>query len=182
MIHRHYRVDVLILSRKNTKEADRIVTVFSKQLGKLRLVAKGVRKPSSRKRGSLEVFTFAKLQVAGTPGLGIVTEAQILDSFSPWRKNLRRVAVAYHWAEVVEKLTREGERQEGVFANLLYGLRSLKKRRISLRSLRKEVDRNLLVALGFWNAKVNLPEPNKVIEQITEEKLGSVRVGKYLVS
>ena len=63
---RTFRLDALILKHMDYGEADRIVVVFSKERGKVRAIAKGVRKLHSRKAGHLEPFT----NVASVPGSG----------------------------------------------------------------------------------------------------------------
>lgn len=112
---RTYSTEAVILTRKNIGEADRILTVFSKHYGRMRLVAKGVRKTTSRKRGSLELFNYTRFLVAAGRNLDIVADTEVKDNFSPWRKDLTRVAVAYHLVELVQRLTPEQEEHREVF-------------------------------------------------------------------
>ena len=122
---RHYSTEGVILKRKNFGEADRLLTLFSKHYGKVKVVAKGVRRPSSRKRGSLELFNHVKCFVARGRNLDIVTEVEIMENFSSWRKDLVKVGVAYHLAEVVERLTAEHQEHREVFELLKGAYRRL---------------------------------------------------------
>ena len=61
---RLYRTDGLILHHTAFGEADRLLIVFTPRLGRLRVLAKGARKPTSRKAGHLEPFTYVHLLVA----------------------------------------------------------------------------------------------------------------------
>ena len=72
---RSYKATAIILKRTNFSEADRLITIFTKKHGKLTLIAKGIRKLTSRKKGHLELFTLAQLQIAKTKSIDIITEA-----------------------------------------------------------------------------------------------------------
>ncbi len=115
MRERTYATEGIILSRRNFGEADRILTIFSKHYGKMRVMAKGVRRPTSRKRGSLELFNHVRLFLAKGHNLDIITEAESKNIFSSWRKDLTKVAIAYHLAEVVARLTPEHQEHKEVF-------------------------------------------------------------------
>ena len=75
-----YRTDAIILRRSDLGEADRILTVYTPHLGKLRAIAKGVRKPGSRKAGHLEPFTRVALQLDRGRDLLMVSQAETIES------------------------------------------------------------------------------------------------------
>ena len=75
MKQRSYSSDGIILSRKNYGEADRILIVLSKNFGKLSLLAKGIRKIKSKKRGHLEIFSKIKFSAVKGHGFDLMTEA-----------------------------------------------------------------------------------------------------------
>ena len=62
-MQRYYKLEAIVLSKKRIGEADSLVKVYSRQMGKTTLLAKGVRKPTSRKRGSLDNFSHVALFV-----------------------------------------------------------------------------------------------------------------------
>ena len=105
---RLYRVEAIVLRRTDHGEADRLLTLFTPDLGKMRAIAKGARKPSSRKSGHVELFTHTHLLLAQGKELDIVTQADTLDAFLPLRENLERVGYAYYLAELVDKFSEEG--------------------------------------------------------------------------
>jgi DNA repair protein RecO (recombination protein O) len=109
MRERLYRVEAIVLKRTDHGEADRLLTLFTPDLGKMRAVAKGARKPSSRKSGHVELFTHTHLLVAKGKQLDIVTQADTLDAFIPLRENLERVGYAYCLAELVDRFAEEGD-------------------------------------------------------------------------
>ena len=78
---RSFGSNAVVLSAKSYSEADKIITVFSKDFGKLTLMAKGVKRLKSRKRGSLEVFSNIKFFAHKGRGMPVVTEVEIIDNF-----------------------------------------------------------------------------------------------------
>ena len=120
---RVYRTEAVILKRSDIGEADRLLTIYSPAHGKLRVTAKGARKPQSRKSGHVELFTHAQLLIAKGRNLDIVTQAQIIEPFLALRENLERTAYAFYLAELVDQFTEEQLENPPVFDLLLDALR-----------------------------------------------------------
>ena len=74
-----FRVEAVVLRHSDWGEADRILTLYTRERGKVRAIAKGARKIRSRKAGHLEPFTRVTLQLAKGHDLLIVTQADTLD-------------------------------------------------------------------------------------------------------
>jgi len=85
-------------------------------------VAKGVRKPTSRKAGHLELFAHSRLLVARGRNLDIVTQAELIEPFERLREDLTRVGYAFHMAELVMRLTEEEIENPALFDLLLDAL------------------------------------------------------------
>jgi len=75
------RVEAVILRHADWGEADRLLTLYSREQGKLRAIAKGVRKIQSRKAGHLEPFTRSKIMLARGHDLWIVTQTDSIDLY-----------------------------------------------------------------------------------------------------
>jgi DNA repair protein RecO (recombination protein O) len=97
------------LKRTDFGEADRILTLFTPDLGKMRAIAKGARKPSSRKSGHIELFTYSMLLLAKGRHLDVVTQADTLDAFMPLRVSLERLGYAYYLAELLDRFSEESD-------------------------------------------------------------------------
>ncbi|MBM4430096.1 MAG: DNA repair protein RecO [Chloroflexi bacterium] len=109
---RTYRSEAVVLRHSDFGEADRLLTVYTPHLGKLRLLAKGVRKPTSRKAGHLESFTRTQLLVARGRNLDIITQAQMVEPYRGLRQDLWRMSHAYYVGELVDRFSEEqGENQ-----------------------------------------------------------------------
>lgn len=170
-----------MLSRKNYLEADRILVVFSKDYGKLTLLAKGVRKPKSRKRGSVEVFNYIKFAASRGKGFDIVTEVEMIDSFSEIRSSLKKASVAYFFLEATNRLTQEGEKNEKLFLLVIEYLGCLGNAN-NLKNLRKKFIYEVLVLLGFWPRNKTMNNHDQVIEKIAEREMFSIRVGRKMLT
>lgn len=145
---RSYKAEAVVLKRVNWGEADRLVTVFSRQQGKLKLLAKGIRRLSSRKKGHLELFNQVKLQAANGKNLDLVIEAETLNNFSRLRRNLNRVRIAYLLLELVDKLTAENQEHQEVYSLLVNALTQLNGHSAS-NNLIADFETQLLTRLGF---------------------------------
>ena len=104
---RLYRTESIVLRRQDLGEADRIVTVFTPAQGKLRAIAKGVRRPGSKKAGHVEPFTRNSLLVAKGRELDIITQAETLDAYPSLRQDLDRLGQAAYVIELVDRFAVE---------------------------------------------------------------------------
>mgnify|MGYP001160517940 CR=1 FL=1 len=177
---RAYSSEGIVLARKNYGEADRIISVFSKDKGRIALIAKGVRRPKSRKRGHIEVFSKVNFQAVSGRGLDIMTEAEMIDDFKNIRLSMRRVSLAYYFMEVIGKITHEGEGNIGVYELLTDSLEKLKTVKL-LKKLRLDFIRNLIILLGYWPENKTLTDPDEKLEEIIERQIYSERVGKRML-
>jgi DNA repair protein RecO (recombination protein O) len=176
-----YSSEGIVLARRNFGEADRIISVYTKNHGRATFIAKGIRRPKSRKRGHLEIFSYVKFNAASGRGIDIMTEAEVIDDFKAIRKNLRRVSLAYYICEVIGKITHESEPNDKLFNLILENLRNLKEDK-KLKSLRINFIVDLLILLGYWPSGKELIDADKKLEEVIERQVSSFRVGKILSS
>ena len=121
-----YRDEGVVLKTIKLGEADRIVTIFTRENGKVRAVAKGIRKTKSRFGGRLEPFTRAELLIyRGRKDLDTITSVDIIDSFDAARRDYELLNAASAMAELVEKITPDREGAFSTYALLIGGLRAL---------------------------------------------------------
>jgi DNA repair protein RecO (recombination protein O) len=112
---RLYRTEGLILRRSDFGEADRLLTVFTPDRGKLRLVAKGARKTKSRKAGHIELLTHTALLVARGRNLDIISQAEMIEPFRVLHEDLDKIGYAYYLAELVDRFTEEDDENYPLF-------------------------------------------------------------------
>lgn len=110
-----------------------------------------------------------------------MTEAEMTDDFTQIRKSLNKVSLAYYFAEVVGRITHEGEQNIELFNLILSTLSKLKITK-GLRKLRLDFIEKLLVLMGYWPEGKVLPDPDRKLEEVIERQIYSSRVGKRLSS
>lgn len=114
-----YQTEVFILKRIDFGEADRLVTLYTPLYGKIRAIAKGVRRPLSRLAGQVELFTHSSLLIASGRNLDIITQGQIINSFTKLRGDLPRATYGYYLAELVDRLVADDIENQRIFRLLL---------------------------------------------------------------
>jgi DNA repair protein RecO (recombination protein O) len=112
---RLYRTEAIVLKRRDYGEADRLLTVFTPEYGKLTLLAKGVRKTKSRKAGHVELFTDSMLLVAKGRTWDLVSQAEMLEPFRSLHEDLLRAGYAYTVAEILDGFTQERDSHPTMF-------------------------------------------------------------------
>src|SRR5437764_7761795 len=85
---RVYRTEAIVIRRNEVGEADRILTVYTPHLGKLRIIARGVRKPTSHLAGHVEPFARTTMQLARGQSLDILTQIETVAAFRHLREDL----------------------------------------------------------------------------------------------
>ncbi len=117
-----YRTEGIVLRRSDFGEADRLLTLFTRELGKVRAIAKGVRKPQSRKTGHVELFTRSNFLIAAGRSLDIVTQAETVDVYDGLRHDLVRTTYAAYAVELLDQFTPEGDKHIGIYDLLVQAL------------------------------------------------------------
>lgn len=116
---RSFRVEAVVLRHVDWGEADRLLTLYTLERGKLRAVAKGARRIRSRKAGHLEPFTYVRLQLATGRDLPIVTQADTVNAYLPLREDLLKTAMAAYVVELLDRFTYEEEQVHAGLFSLL---------------------------------------------------------------
>jgi DNA repair protein RecO (recombination protein O) len=120
-----YRDTGIVLRTYKLGEADRIVVLMTAEHGKVRAVAKGVRKTKSRFGGRLEPMSHVALLLYEGRTLDVVSQAEQIDHFRPLHEDLDRLTRAAAMLEAVEQVAREREADARLYQMLLGGLRTL---------------------------------------------------------
>jgi len=193
-----YKTEGIVLKSIEYQEADKIVTIYTKDYGKITAIAKGVRKTKSKFGSSLEILTYSIFLFYKGRNLDIVSQTEILESFFSTSKEVIKFAFAANCVEVVNRLTEEREINIGLF-NLLKEV---------LHYLRESNDPKLLSLsfkwqtmsiLGYRPSLNHCCRCNKRVEDqkemhfnikegglicnhcIAEDKEGSIKVSLYFI-
>lgn len=147
---RVYRTEGVVLRRHDLGEADRLTTVYTREYGKVRLVAKGVRRPRSRKAGHLEPFTRVALLIARGRELDIITQVETIDDYPGLRENLTQLGQASYISELLDRFSvEEGEGNYVQYELLLKSLERLTQEGFEPRSVVLYFELRLLDLVGY---------------------------------
>jgi DNA repair protein RecO (recombination protein O) len=119
---RVYRAHGIVLRRINLGETDKILTLLTREKGKLSAVAKGARRPASRLAGATELFNYCRAILAVGQNLDVLTQAEVRQSFPRLRTDLEKITAASYMTELVDHFTEERLPHQEVFDLLLSGL------------------------------------------------------------
>ncbi|MCG2685931.1 DNA repair protein RecO [Candidatus Parcubacteria bacterium] len=127
---RNYNVEGVILRSWDYSEADRVLSVLTKNRGKISVIAKGVRKPTSKRSGSLQLLNHITLSLAEGKNWDVITEVESLSTFDKIGASLEKVGLGYLVAEVTDKFLQEGQGNYRVFRLVLMTLGRLDQRKM----------------------------------------------------
>src|SRR6266851_5099527 len=122
---RSYSIEAIILKRTDYGEADRILTLFTPTKGKMHAIAKGTRRPVSKKAGHLELLNRSQLQMALGRNLDIVTQAEGRENFLHLRGELWHMTCGFYLAELVDRFVEDSTPHRDIYVLLLETLRYL---------------------------------------------------------
>ncbi|MDD3270034.1 MAG: DNA repair protein RecO, partial [Syntrophomonadaceae bacterium] len=99
----YYRSRGIVLKTMDLREADQLVTIFTEQVGKIRAVAKGSKKPRSSLRGCIQPFCHSQLFFSSGKELDLITQGKILDFYGNTREDFDRTLYALYILELLDK-------------------------------------------------------------------------------
>ncbi len=175
MNQKTYRLHAFILKRKNYGEADKIITVFSRELGKAILIAKGIRKINSRRAGALELLNKVSMIVYKTKGMDSIAEVELVTNNFSLSQDYLKTHVAYQLIELIDKLSVEHQANEEIFELMEKAFTFLATTKLTKEKADKILARfqiRILEYLGFGVPTSDTYEVLKeYIENIIEKKL-----------
>ena len=128
----------IVLRETNYKEADKILTVLTRDWGKRTVKARGCRRKNSKLTAASQLLVYSELTLSERGEFTTLTEADPLEQFWPVRQDLETLALASYFAEVAEASAQEGETCPELLSlllNCLYALDTLKKPRALVKAV-----------------------------------------------
>ncbi|MBI4337564.1 MAG: DNA repair protein RecO [Chloroflexi bacterium] len=122
---RLFKVEAVVLKQYPLGEADRLLVLYTPELGKLRAVAKGARRPSSKLGGHVEPLVHTRLLLARGGSLDVVSQAEAVHAFPGLREDLGRLAQALYCAELVDAFTPDEQASPPLFGLLVEALATM---------------------------------------------------------
>jgi DNA repair protein RecO (recombination protein O) len=161
----------IVLKRTNYGDADRILTLFTREHGKISAIAKGVRKTTSRKAPHIELLSHAKLYLTVSHHLLIIIQAETINDHQTLKNNLESAKLVFHFLEIIDQLFAEEDAHPDIFDLLI---RFLNENVDEARLTKLEL--YLLKQLGFGiPPKKDFATVNAYIESVIDRQLNSLR-------
>jgi DNA repair protein RecO (recombination protein O) len=120
-----YTTEALVLKRRNLGEADRLITLLTPEYGKFTAIAKGIRKPTSRKSSHLELFTHCRVFLARGRNLDIITQAETIAPYRLLGSDYEHIVVASSIAEILNRMVQDRDPQKNLFDLVIEGMQQL---------------------------------------------------------
>lgn len=115
------QTEAIVLRSRNYKEADQLITFYTRKYGKITAIAKGVKKPKSKLRGAVQVFSHSNLSLFFGRNLGTITQGESINTFLELRSDFTRMSYASYIAELIDSVIPESQNDEEIFRLLLEG-------------------------------------------------------------
>jgi DNA repair protein RecO (recombination protein O) len=175
---RSYKVETIVIKRRNFGESDRILSVLTKYHGKIQIKAPGVRKITSRRSSHIELLNLSLLTLYRShySSMPIVTEAEVIEEFLPIKKMLSKIGLAYYICELVDSLCAQNQENRNAFFITRETLFKLNSYSLHNYEVIEDFEDKLLTALGFLPIKHNIVDRRSFIESILEKKLRTRRL------
>ena len=122
---RTYRCEAIILGYTPLGEADLLVTMFTKDQGKVRAVGKGARRSTSKLVGHLEPLTVVKMSMAHGRSMDIISQAEVIQSFSKLKEDLTAITKGQYLAELVDGFGAEASANPELYRLMIETLRGV---------------------------------------------------------
>lgn len=172
-------VTAIILKRKNVGEADKILTVFSKNAGKLRVIAKGIRKITSRRGPHLDIFNEVRMTIHKGGAWDTLSEVAPVVARRATLDGWKQMRAAYVIVEVVDKLLPEAQPNQQVYEYMQQAFNDLERAQdADVTPLLITFLSRCLVVLGYAPEDKQYSDFSEImtyIEQISERKIRSMR-------
>ena len=147
-----YSTDGIVLKKTGADEANEFCVIYTKDFGKLKFLAQGVKKESAKLKGHLELYSLSQISfVLGKNG-GRLIQARMLNFWPGLRQDLVKIKAARYLIELVEQNCLEGEKDEPLWRFFLDSLAFLEKKyfdKAELEKFRSELAGRLSVCLGY---------------------------------
>ncbi|OGE84018.1 MAG: DNA repair protein RecO [Candidatus Doudnabacteria bacterium RIFCSPLOWO2_01_FULL_44_21] len=166
----------VILKKQNFREADQIITVWTSEVGKIRILARGLRLPKSKLVYNLSELSLVEFEITGRKNFPTVISAQTAQSFNHLRHDLLKIANAIYASELVMKMTADEHPNQVVYQLLVDFLHQLNQAYgLNHYQLLDRFALKLAQALGFGQPKqINShSDVRNFIEELIERQIKS---------
>lgn len=165
----YIKTEGVILKRRNFGEADRLLTIYTRDFGKVTALAKGVRRPRSKKAGHLELGSWCKVFIAKGKNIDLLTEVELKRAFGIVDFSEEKSNRIYHFLEIIESVSAENQKNTQVYFLLLEFLNEITKAQ-DFNLISSVFKIKLMSQLGYFSAKSLKDSKTKNALEILEDE------------
>lgn len=162
------KTPAIILRRSDMGEADRLLTLFTPEYGKIRAIARSVRKPTTKAAGHVELYTLVDLMLAEGRDLYMISQAELMEPFLPIQNDLYRIGYASLFAELIDRFTLDDLENRVAYDLLVQGLGWLCEPDIDLRLAARFYELHLLDIMGYAPSLFNCAIGGERLEAVDQ--------------
>ncbi len=120
-----YKTRGIVLGSRPFDENAKLVTIFAKDHGKITVIAKGAKRPTSKFGGRLETFTYAELLLAKGKSLDILSQMEVVESFQAIRENPAWLNLSFYFVKIIQNASLQGHKNNRMLKLLLTSLKKI---------------------------------------------------------
>lgn len=171
-----YKTQGIIIKKADLSETDRLLTVYTKNFGKILVRAKGIGKKESKLKSLIEPFNLCEFMLAKSKSIDVLAGVYPIKEFSYLHGNLSSLAYAFYFAELIDKMVVAPERDDNLWRLILRGFEVLNQKRDDLPKIKNLFEQKLLEFLGHGIPK------NKTALEIIQGLAGEeIRSKRFLI-
>lgn len=163
------KVQGFVLKKKNLLNADAVITVFSKELGKLTIIGKGIRKITSKRQAHFQTGNLIKTQLSGSHGMPYIQSSELISGFASLRIE-QNINYIYLMLSIIDALLPEGMSEINVYTIILNFYIDLGKNNNPLVVFTNSLQK-ILEILGYVNRQMAYAELIDIVESNIEKRL-----------
>ncbi|MGB9743476.1 MAG: DNA repair protein RecO [Minisyncoccales bacterium] len=115
----HYRTQGIVLKKTDLGEADQLLTIYTRDFGKLEILSRGARKISAKLKPATEIFCWSEIEFVQGKSQKRLTDAILIDNFKKIRKDLLKLTIAFQLTETINDLIKGQEPDEKIWQHLI---------------------------------------------------------------
>lgn len=164
------KIEGIVLKKRNLPTQDMIVTLFTKEVGKIQILAKGVKKISSKRLPHLQTGNILNAVIYNSERKHYLQETSLISGLSQIKKDSKKMSFVYFYFHIIDRLLPENQQELDIYKAVKHFLIDLSKSLTTVPLLEKHLN-ILLKKLGYISKKGSLDELHKTVEELINEKV-----------
>lgn len=164
------KTEGIVLKKRNLPTQDMIVTIFTQEMGKLRILAKGVKKISSRRLPHLQTGNIVNSVIYNSDRKSYLQETSLISGLSQIKSDSTKMSFIYFYFHLLDRLLPENQQESEIYNVVKRFLIDLSKSTATTSFLERHLN-VLLRKLGYIDQKESLEELHRLVQELMNEKV-----------